>query len=129
MRDPVSFRGHEEGGEVEEIGFGRGEFEIGHERIDEGESFATSGFLGSGVRIEDKEVGAASEAAGGTEAGMDAELSGGLVDGDEVGFLALAGGKESCRLVGRGSVARQQGAEGEVAEMESGVVHAFPASW
>jgi hypothetical protein len=32
-------------------------------------------------------------------------------------------------LVGRGAIACQQGAEGEIAEMEGGVVHAFPANW
>lgn len=129
LRDPVGFRSHEEGGEIEEIGFGLGEFEIRHERIDEGESFATGGSLGSGISLEEKEVGTAGEATGGAEPGLDAELAGGEIDSDEVGFFTLTRGKEGGGLVGRGAIASQEGAESEVPEMEGGVVHAFPASW
>lgn len=41
LSDPVSFGCHEEGGKIEEVGFGRGELKVRDERIDEGEGFAT----------------------------------------------------------------------------------------
>ena len=129
LGDPVFFRSHEEGGEIEEVGFGRSEFKIGDEGINEGESFGLRGFFGGGIRVEKEEVGAAGEAAGGAEPGMDSELSGGEVDCSEVGFFSLAGREEGGRLVGRGAVACEEATEGKVPEMESGVVHAFPASF
>jgi hypothetical protein len=50
--NPVGFRGHEESGKVEEIGFWRGEFKVWDEGIDEGEGFAAGGFFGGEIRIE-----------------------------------------------------------------------------
>lgn len=50
--NPVGFRGHEESGKVEEIGFWRGEFKVWDEGIDEGEGFAVGGFFGGEIRIE-----------------------------------------------------------------------------
>lgn len=52
MCDPVGFRGHEEGGKIEEIGLGCGGFKIWDEGIDEGEGFAASRFFDSEIRIE-----------------------------------------------------------------------------
>ena len=50
--DPVGVRGHKEGGKVEEIGLGCGDFKIRDEGIYEGEGFAAGGFFGSKIRIE-----------------------------------------------------------------------------
>lgn len=127
--EPVFFGSDEEGGEIEEEGFGSGEFEVGDEGIDEGESFGVGGFFGSGIGIQKEEVGATGEAAGGAETGVDAELAGGEVGCDEVGLFTLAGGEEGGGLIRRSAVAGEEAAEREVAEMESGVVHAFPASF
>ena len=52
MCDPVGFRGHKEGGKVEEIGLRCGDFKIWNEGIDEGEGFAAGRFFGSEIRIE-----------------------------------------------------------------------------
>jgi hypothetical protein len=50
--DPVGFRGHEEGGKIEKIGLGCGDFKIWDEGIYEGEGFATGGIFGSKIRIK-----------------------------------------------------------------------------
>lgn len=123
LGDPVFFGRHEHGGEVEEIGLGRGELEVGDEGIDEGGGFLAGGFLGGGIGVEEEEIGTAGEAAGGAEAGVNAELAGGLIDRDEVGLFALTGGEKGGGLVWRGAISREEGAEGEVAEVEGGVVH------
>jgi hypothetical protein len=81
------------------------------------------GFFGGGIGVEEEEIGAASEAAGGAEARVDAELTGGKVGRDEVGFFAFAGGEEGSGLVGWGAVSGEEAAEREVSEMEGGVVH------
>lgn len=52
MRDPILLRGHEEGGEIEEVGFGCGELEVRDEGVNKGESFLTGGFFGSGIGVE-----------------------------------------------------------------------------
>jgi hypothetical protein len=53
---------------------------------------------------------------------------GGLVDGNQVRSFALTRGEKSSGLVRWGAVARQQRTEGEVTEMERGVVHVFKSS-
>lgn len=82
--DPVIKRGDEEGGEVEEEGVRGGLFEVGGEGFGEGEDFFLGGFEGGGVRGEEVEVGAAGEATGGGESGVDFEGAGGGIDGEEV---------------------------------------------
>lgn len=91
LSDPILLRSHEERGEIEQVGFGRGEFEIGNEGIDKGEGFAAGGFLGSGIGIEEKEIGTAGKPPGCAEAGLDPELAGGEIYRDQMGLFALAG--------------------------------------
>jgi len=121
--DPLRMGGDEHGGEVEEEGFGRGEFEIGGEGFDEGEGFVARGGFGGGVGVEEEEFGAAGEGAGGGESGVNAEGAGGWVDNGETGFFALSGGEEGGGLLGGDAIAGEEAAEGEVPEMEGGVVH------
>jgi hypothetical protein len=122
---PFAFGGDEHGGEVEEEGFGRGEFEVGSERFDEGEGFESGGGFGGGVGIEEEEFGATGEGPGSGDAGVNAEGTGGLVDGGEGGFFALAGGEEGGGLLVGDTIAGEEAAEGEVVKMEGGVVHCF----
>ena len=56
---------------------------------------------------------------------MNAEGAGGLVDGGEGGFFALAGGEEGGGLLVGDTIAGEEAAEGEVVKMEGGVVHCF----
>jgi len=121
--DPRGAGGDEHGGEVEEEGFGRGEFKIGGEGFDEGEGFVAGGGFGGGIGVEEEELGTAGEGPGGGEAGVNTEGSGGRVEGGEGRFFALAGGEEGGGLLGGDAIAGEETAEGEVPEMEGGVVH------
>ena len=123
IRCPVGFRGQEHGGEIDEKGLGSGEFEVGREGIDKGECFASGGGFGGGMGIEEEKMRAAGEGLGGAESDFNTERAGGLVDGDEMGFVAFAGGEECRGLVCGSAVAHQKGVESEVEEMECGVVH------
>lgn len=90
LGNPVGFRGHEEGGKIEEVGFRCGEFEIGDKRVHEGESFAVSGFFGGGIGVKKEEIGAAGKSPSSREPGLNPELLSSLIDRDEVGFFAFA---------------------------------------
>jgi hypothetical protein len=125
--EPVIEGIEEKSGEIKEVGVGRGPFKIRNERIDEGEGFLLGGLLGGGIGIEEEEFGTTGEGPDGAKAGLDAELPGGVVDGDEVGLFALTRREQGRGLVGRGAIAGQQRTESEVGEVERGVVHAFPA--
>ena len=88
--EPVIDGIEQKGREVEEVGVGRGQFKIRDERIDESEGFLLGGLFGGGIGIEKEEVGATGDGPDGAKAWVNAKLSGGVVDRDEVGFFALS---------------------------------------
>jgi len=89
VAEPIVFAGIKNAGEIEEEGFGRGEFEVGREAFDEGEYFVAGGDLGVFIGFEHEEVGTTGERAGGAESGKKSMTPGCFVDFEERGFFAF----------------------------------------
>ena len=119
VAEPIGFGGVKNAREIEEEGFGRGEFEVGCEAFDEGEDFVSAGDLGFFVRLQHEEIGTTGKCAGGAQAGEKSVLPGCGVDFEEGGFFAFALGEKNGGLLGCDAIAREEAVQRKGREVEA----------